>query len=160
MTGNAAFLGGTLGKGRMFVSGPHPEKDDRTFDIVDGAIAYLTGVKPRPVCRNRQRGALSVGLPHCRNTAFARTYVGTLLRDRSLDTRIGWDVNDLKHLDAVVIIETTEKTLTPVLREFAANGGKVIAVADTPKRRAAVEGKDWVIAIPDIASIPAALQRL
>jgi len=160
MTGHAAFLGGKFGKGKIFVTGPHPEKEVQTLDIVDGAIQYLTGVKPQDICRNRQRGALSVSLPRFRDAAIMRMMLDTLLRDRSLDLQTSAAPSDLKHLDAVIIAAPSAETLTKELKAFAENGGKVIALADTPKRREAVKGKDWVIAVSDAAEIPAVLKGL
>jgi len=160
MGGHAAFLGGTYGKGKVFVSAPHPEKDEQTFDIVDGAVRYLTGVKPQGVNRNRSRGALSVALPLYRNTAFTRMVIDSLLRDRSLDLRIGWTSTELKHLDVVVVAPPSADSLTNELKEFAENGGTVIALADTPKRQAAVKGKDWVKVVTDVSEVPAVLKGL
>ena len=60
MAGKAAFLGGRVGKGKVFLSCPHPEKDEATFDLVRNGIKYLTGVAPSPVYLNRTRGAVAV----------------------------------------------------------------------------------------------------
>ena len=61
MHGAAAILGGTYGRGRVFVTSMHPEYYEAMHYIVVAAIRYVTGreVKiPRP---QRRRGDLSVG---------------------------------------------------------------------------------------------------
>jgi len=61
MHGAAAILGGTYGKGRVFVTSMHPEYYESMHYIVVAAIRYVTGrevVIPRP---QRKRGDLSVG---------------------------------------------------------------------------------------------------
>ena len=56
MLGKAAFVGGRVGKGKVFISCPHPEKSEANFDIVRGGIRYLTGVAPGKVDTTRVRG--------------------------------------------------------------------------------------------------------
>ena len=61
MHGAAAILGGTYGKGRVFVTSMHPEYYESMHYLVVGAIRYVTGREvaiPRP---QRKRGDLSVG---------------------------------------------------------------------------------------------------
>ena len=61
MHGAAAILGGTYGKGRVFVTSMHPEYYESMHYLVVGAIRYVTGREvaiPRP---QRRRGDLSVG---------------------------------------------------------------------------------------------------
>jgi len=160
MTGHAAFLGGTIGKGKVFISGPHPEKDDRTYDMVYSAIEYLTGVRPNPVSRDRRRGALSVAMSDMREKAYAKVFLKNLIRDRRFDVRVKWDVSTLKHLDVVVLGAPKKDNLTEALRHFAENGGTVIAVADTPARQEALKGVDWVTRLASPEEIPAALGAL
>jgi hypothetical protein len=102
---NTAFVGGRVGKGKVFLSCPHPEKSEANMDIVRGAVRYLTGVEPTPVRRGRTRGAVSVFFRAAKEKAAAEFYLGTLLRDSRLDIRAGshLNVDDLAHLDAVVI---------------------------------------------------------
>ena len=161
MTGRAAILGGTLGKGKVFISGTHPEKDERTFDIVDSGIAYLTGVRPDPVKRNRARGALSVALEDTHEKEYVALYLNELIRDHRFDVRIGWDATELRHLDVVVTGDPYGPGLTPdsALAKFVARGGVVIVVVDTPAKAKVVEKNDWVVKIPTMKDIPAALAR-
>ena len=61
MHGAAAILGGTYGKGRVFVTSMHPEYYESMHYLVVAAIRYVTGREveiPRP---QRKRGDLSVG---------------------------------------------------------------------------------------------------
>jgi len=160
MAGHAAFLGGTLGKGKVFISGPHPEKDERTYDMVYAGIEYLTGIRPTPVSRDRRRGALSVALSDCREKDYARVYLKSLIRDRRFDVRVKWDDSSLKHLDAVVIGAPKKDDFNDALRAFIENGGTVIAVANTPKRREAVKDVKDITVIASYEEIPAALGAL
>jgi glutamine amidotransferase-like uncharacterized protein len=141
MLGKAAFVGGRVGKGKVFVSCPHPEKSEANFDIVRGGIRYLTGVAPSMVDTTRTRGSLSVLFRAVKEKSAAEFYFGTLLRDRRFDVRFGSsiDANDLPHLDAVVIPAPEKKDDSPRLREFVANGGRIVVVADTDAKRALAE---------------------
>ena len=138
MLGKAAFVGGRVGKGKVFISCPHPEKSEANFDIVRGGIRYLTGVAPGKVDTTRVRGSLSVLFRAVKEKSAAEFYFGTLLRDRRFDVRFGSsiDANDLPHLDAVVIPAPEKKDDSPRLREFVANGGRIVVVADSDAKRA------------------------
>ena len=66
----------------------------------------------------------------------------SLLHDARFDCRIVSDMghNELSHYDAVVMCLFGKDSWTPELKAFAANGGKVVFVADTAeKRRVAAE---------------------
>ncbi len=138
MLGKAAFVGGRVGKGKVFISCPHPEKSEANYDIVRGGIRYLTGVAPGKVDTTRVRGSLSVLFRAVKEKSAAEFYFGTLLRDRRFDVRFGSsiDANDLPHLDAVVIPVPEAGDDSPNLRQFAANGGRIVVVADTDAKRA------------------------
>ena len=139
MYGKTAFVGGRVGKGKVFLSCPHPEKSEANMDIVRGAVRYLTGVEPTPVRRGRTRGAVSVFFRAAKEKAAAEFYLGTLLRDSRLDIRAGshLNVDDLAHLDAVVIPAPGEddRKDAPFLRRFAERGGTVVYVVDTEEKR-------------------------
>ncbi|MBO7683258.1 MAG: hypothetical protein J6T51_00855, partial [Kiritimatiellae bacterium] len=141
MYGKAAFVGGRVGKGKVFLTCPHPEKSEANMDIVRGAVRYLTGVSPTPVKRGRARGAVTVFFRSAKEKAAAEFYLGTLMRDRRLDVRAGshLKVDDLAHLDAVVIPSPGEDDAgdAPFLRKFAERGGTVVYVADTEAKRTA-----------------------
>ena len=141
MLGKAAFVGGRVGKGKVFVSCPHPEKSEANFDIVRGGIRSLTGVAPSAVDTTRTRGALSVFFRAAKEKPVAEFYFGTLLRDRRFDVRSASsiDSNDLPHLDAIVIPVPEKEDDSPRLRQFVANGGRLVVVADTDAKRARAE---------------------
>ena len=122
----------------MFVSCPHPEKSEANFDIVRGGIRSLTGVAPSEVDTTRTRGALSVFFRAAKEKPAAEFYFGTLLRDRRFDVRSASsiDSNDIPHLDAIVIPSPRKDDDSPRLREFVANGGRLVVVADTDEKRA------------------------
>ena len=80
MAGKAAFLGGRVGKGKVFLSCPHPEKEEATFDLVRNGFKYLTGVSPSPVYLDRTRGAVSVQY-RTSNKASVEFLFNTLNRD-------------------------------------------------------------------------------
>ena len=135
MAGKAALVGGRVGKGRVFLTCPHPEKSEANFDIVRGGIKFLTGVAPSPVNHDRVRGAVSVFFRAAKRKSAAEFYLGTLLRDRRFDASAGssLDADILPHLDAVVIPAPLqgEDDAVSFLGAFIAKGGRVVIVADT-----------------------------
>ena len=159
MLGKAAFVGGRVGKGKVFISCPHPEKSEANFDIVRGGIRYLTGVAPSEVDTTRTRGSLSVLFRAVKEKSAAEFYFGTLLRDRRFDVRFGSsiDANDLPHLDAVVIPAPEAGDDSPILRQFAANGGRIVVVADTDAKRARAEKIAGAVVVDSYAKVVDAL---
>ena len=61
MHGAAVILGGTYGKGRVFVTSMHPEYYEATYYFVVSAIRWVTGREVRIPRPQRRRGELSVG---------------------------------------------------------------------------------------------------
>ena len=61
MHGAAAILGGTYGKGRVFVTSMHPEYYESMHYFVLAAIRWVTGREVRIVRPQRRKGELSVG---------------------------------------------------------------------------------------------------
>ena len=61
MYGAAAILGGTYGKGRVFVTSMHPEYYESTHYFVVAAIRWVTGREVRIPRPQRRKGELSVG---------------------------------------------------------------------------------------------------
>ena len=106
-----------------------------------GGIRSLTGVAPSAVDTTRTRGALSVFFRAAKEKPVAEFYFGTLLRDRRFDVRSASsiDSNDLPHLDAIVIPVPEKEDDSPRLRQFVANGGRLVVVADTDAKRARAE---------------------
>ena len=136
MGGKAAFLGGRVGKGKIFVSAIHPEKHERTYDIVTGAIKYLTGRPAQQVRRDRVRGALAVASGPQSNKPGAEFLVKNLMHDQRFDLRVG-DVTDsvLEHVDVVLLLSPEKTGYGSALQAFVKNGGHVIALANTPERK-------------------------
>ena len=141
MIGKAAILGGRVGKGKLYAQCPHPEFHERNFDMVRDSFKWLAGARPTGTLPTRVRGAKSVfvkmGYVEGMNAA-TRFVLKTLLHDRRFDCRLGsvMDNNALAHVDAVVMCLFGKNSWTPALRAFAANGGKVVFVAETGEKRA------------------------
>ena len=68
MTGKAAIIAGTFGKGKIFICGPHPESGRRTQDIFYKGLEWLTGRKLHPSPKKRIAGAPNVYAPMGYNT--------------------------------------------------------------------------------------------
>ena len=136
MYGKAAVLGGTLGKGRVLASGPHPESDLFSMDIVQAFFRYLTGVKPTLVERPRRRGAKTLFVRLGPDRPSAEYFIKTALHDGTVDFHIGprLDCNMLPHVDAVILPCITKEDVKDGLKSYIARGGKVVVVADTPAR--------------------------
>ena len=140
MRGKAAFVGGRVGKGRVFLSCPHPEMTEHTYDLVRSGIKYLTGVAPSPVNFDRMRGALSVIYRSVRSDASRALYYDRILRDRRFDVRTDYDENDYPHVDVIVLASVNkDDDNSPAFRQFIASGGQLIAVAKTKAERATAE---------------------
>ena len=138
MLGKGAFAGGRAGKGKVFISCPHPEFEEANHDIVRSGIKYLTGVAPSPAYLNRTRGAVSVRY-RSSDKASAEFLFGTLLRDSRFYVWPGKDGGALAHLDAVVLTDKTNAEEAKKMNAFIARGGRVVAVCDTPEKRKAAE---------------------
>ena len=154
MLGKGAFAGGRAGKGKVFISCPHPEFEEANHDIVRSGIKYLTGVAPSPAYLNRTRGAIALRY-RSSDKASAEYLFGTLLRDRRFHVWPGKDGGALAHLDAVVLTDKTNAEEAKKMNAFIARGGRVVAVCDTPEKRkaakllkgaAVVESYDKIIA--------------
>ncbi len=140
MNGKAAFLGGRVGKGKVFVSAIHPEKHQRTFDIVNGAIGFLTGTKPTQRRRDRVRGALTVACESETDKTTAQFLLQRLMHDRRFDLMVGDVTASVReHADVVLLLRPAKGEYGKSLQQFVANGGQVIALANTPARQAVVE---------------------
>ena len=136
MLGKGAFAGGRAGKGKVFISCPHPEFEEANHDIVRSGIKYLTGVAPSPAYLNRTRGAVSVRY-RSSDKASAEFLFGKLLHDRRFHVWPGKNAGTLAHLDAVVLTDKTDAAEAKQMNAFIARGGRVVAVCDTPEKRKA-----------------------
>ena len=139
MAGKGAFLGGRVGKGKIFVSCPHPEKDESTFDIVTGGIKFLTGVEPSAApTLDRVRGAVSVRYLSS-DKASARYLFDVLMLDRRIDIHPGKNFGAMEHLDVCVATEKVKKGEAAQMEHFISRGGRVVIVADTPTEQKAAK---------------------
>jgi len=138
MAGKAAFLGGTVGKGKVFLSCPHPEKEECTFDIVRSGLKYLTGVAPSPVYLDRTRGAVAVRY-RSSDKASAEFLFNTLNRDSRFYVFPSKDLADLEHVDAVILTGKVTDADVKDLGRFVSRGGMVVIVADTSERKKAAK---------------------
>ena len=136
--GSAVLLGGTYGKGRVFVTSLHPEYYAATHYFVVAAIRWLTGRAveiPRP---HRRPGDVALGC-----------IVGKIrgIRDAELVLRLSaidgvdfqaingddvW-VERLAHLDALAVpagfAKNTSKATKKAVAEFIARGGRLYTIA-------------------------------
>ena len=134
MFGATAIVGGTYGKGRVFVTSCHPEYFSSTLYIVRGAFKYVTGRDVTFPTRPRSPRALTVGFV-CGGISgvdTARTALD-LAAEKDFDLVLidvdGIRQRRLDHLDVLVL--TNDKLaknaeFKEYLREFVARGGKVV----------------------------------
>lgn len=137
MHGAAAILGGTYGKGRVFVTSLHPEYYAATHYVVVAAIRWLTG------------RTVEIPRPHRRGGDIALGYVvggigcvedaKTVLRLSDIDgidfQAINGDdiwVERLAHLDVLAMPgglgKKAPKSMAAAIDEFVARGGKLFTV--------------------------------
>lgn len=166
--GCAALVAGRVGKGKVFISCPHPEKSDLTYDMVLSGIEYLTGIRPNQARRDRVPGAKSVLFKTAKEPKVAAYFAETFIRDRRFDVQSSAEFEDLAHVDAVVVMSSAKDDFkNRKLRAFAERGGKVVALADTAEKRLVVEGwkltdGDWkkgVVVVNDFDAIIPTLEK-
>ena len=139
MLDKGAFLGGRVGKGKVFISCPHPEKEECTFDIVRGGMKYLTGVAPTAApSLDRVRGAVSVRY-HSSDKASAQYLFDTLSLDPRIDVWPGKTWGDMAHVDVYIVTDEVKKSSVATLEDYISRGGRVVIVADTPAERKAAK---------------------
>ena len=134
MHGAAAIVGGTYGKGRVFVTALHPEYFDDTRYIVAAAFKWLTGREVAFPVRQKKPGALAVGVLPGGKIAGGKVALAIDAADDMdlvpLDTD-GILQGRLEHLDAVVAcgggISKSKRALDAV-KAFAERGGRLYAL--------------------------------
>lgn len=134
VSGNAAILGGTYGKGRVVVFGSHPEYFASTVGLVDAAFRYVLEDKSvGTVRRYRRPGARPIAFVPGLKKEAAKVAV-------ALHSADAYDVfpvsshtiqfNDLEHVDLVVFAEGPisfgKGRIGQIFREYLRNGGKAI----------------------------------
>lgn len=156
MTDKAAFLGGRVGKGKVFLSCPHPEMEERALDIVRDAFKYLTGVYPTPVFLERTRGAISVRY-RSTDKASAEFLFNTLYKDSRFYVWPGKSLEDLSHVDVIVMTGVISDGDAKTLKAYISRGGKVVAVADTDAKRKAAEKVQGVKVVDSYTNLTSAI---
>ena len=134
MYGAGAIVGGTYGKGRVFVTSAHPEYFNGTLYIVEAALKYVTGRTITFPPRMRKPGSVVVGFlaKGISGVETAETAIALASQDDFDLTLIDMDgiaQRRLDHIDVLVLTNAGAKKnakLAAAIREFAANGGKVV----------------------------------
>ena len=139
MTGKAAIIAGTFGKGKIFICGPHPESGRSTQDIFYKGLEWLTGRKLHPSPKKRIAGAPNVYAPMGYNTPEGARMLQTL-----------WHSADYNRVlspakgEVALLIDPKKKTFKE-LKDFK---GPVVVLsthADTPAEIKASERKDLIV---------------
>lgn len=139
MVDKGAILGGRVGKGKIFASCTHPEKDESTFDIVCGGMKFLTGVEPSAApTLDRVRGAVSVRY-NTSDKASLQYLLEVLTPDRRIDIGSGKKLGDMEHVDVYVITDEVKKGDVERLENYILKGGRVVVVADTSAEQKAAK---------------------
>lgn len=164
MNGKAVMLAGRVGKGKIFICATHPEQFSYSFDIVEDALFWLTGVRPVEVERvSRVRGATSIHIVTSRSVPFAKLFMEKLSRDPRFDIHRKHrqvDHNILPHVEAVLITTPTKAIAKTDFSSFVAAGGKVIAIAASEKTRAAASEIKGAIVVETCEAAMAELEKV
>ena len=138
MYGAGAIVGGTYGKGRVFVTSAHPEYFNGTLYIVEAALKYVTGRTITFPPRMRKPGSIVVGFlsKGISGVETAETAIALASQedfDLTLIDMDGIAQRRLDHIDVLVLTNNSAKKyakLAAAIKEFAANGGKVVGYGD------------------------------
>ena len=138
MYGAGAIVGGTYGKGRVFVTSAHPEYFNGTLYIVEAALKYVTGRTITSPPRMRKPGSIVVGFlsKGISGVETAETAIALASQedfDLTLIDMDGIAQRRLDHIDVLVLTNNSAKKnakLAAAIKEFAANGGKVVGYGD------------------------------
>lgn len=130
MTGHAAIIGGTCGKGKIVLCGPHPESSENTQDIICSILQYLTGRKADPEYPDRVKGAINVAVCVEKSTMQGMELSMALSRDARLDLQpVTWyEVGQgaLEHTDILFFPYPVTRGYTSYVHAFLKNGGRVV----------------------------------
>ena len=131
MAHTPAIVAGTVDKGRVAGTSPHPEIYTHTQDIIRGGLKYLTGGEFKAEYPQRTRGNLAVGFHSAHIRKDGAALVDRLFREPTLDVRAvageTIECGELEHCDALVISHPDEKSFTSYVRAFAGGGGRIVA---------------------------------
>ena len=155
--GKAAFVGGRVGKGKVFVSCPHPEKSEANFDLVRSGLKYLTGVAPAPFYLEKTRGEPVVRYRPSDKASIEYLF-NTLNRDSRFYVCADKSLGDLSHFDSVVLTGKTTDDDATRLNSYISRGGRVVAVCDTLDRLKAAEKLKGAVVVKSYAEVADALR--
>jgi len=145
MHGAAAILGGTYGKGRVFVTSMHPEYYESMHYFVVAAIRWVTGREVRIPRPQRRKGELSVGyvLGSVKNIEDAKTMLAVATLDGVDFQALNGDdafIDRFFHVDVLVspagfTSNKKAKATYEAVEKFIARGGTLLTCAPkaTPK---------------------------
>ena len=134
MYGSGAVVGGTYGKGRVFVTSAHPEYFNGTLYIIEAALKYVTGRTITFPPRTRTPRVLSVGFlaKGISGVKTAETAVA-LARAKDLDLVLidldGIARRRMDNIDVLVVpsaVFVKNKKVSEAISAFTARGGKVV----------------------------------
>jgi hypothetical protein len=134
MYGAGAVVGGTYGKGRVFVTSAHPEYFNGTLYVIEAALKYVTGRTITFPPRTRAPRVLSVGFlaKGISGVKTAETAVA-LARAKDLDLVLidkdGIARRRMDNIDALVVpsaVFKKDKQIAAAIASFTARGGKVV----------------------------------
>ncbi|MBQ6010615.1 MAG: hypothetical protein IJL17_18955 [Kiritimatiellae bacterium] len=134
MYGSGAVVGGTYGKGRVFVTSAHPEYFNGTLYVIEAALKYVTGRTITFPPRTRAPRVLSVGFlaKGISGVKTAETAVA-LARAKDLDLVLidkdGIARRRMDNIDALVVpsaVFKKDKQVAQAISAFTARGGKVV----------------------------------
>ena len=134
MYGSAAMVGGTYGKGRVFVTSAHPEYFNSTLYIVKGAFKYVTGRDVTFPARPRRQRALSVGFVSGGISGIDTAETALALASEGDFDLVPIDVDGVRqrrldHVDVLVLTSdrpAKSEAFKKALGEFVGRGGKVV----------------------------------
>ena len=157
MYGSGAVVGGTYGKGRVFVTSAHPEYFNGTLYIIEAALKYVTGRTITFPPRTRAPRVLSVGFlaKGISGVETAETAVA-LARAKDLDLVLidkdGIARRRMDNIDVLVVPSTVFKSdmkIAAAISAFTAHGGKVVyccaGAKDAPDDAATSTSGDAVV---------------
>ena len=157
MYGSGAVVGGTYGKGRVFVTSAHPEYFNGTLYIIEAALKYVTGRTITFPPRTRAPRVLSVGFlaKGISGVKTAETAVA-LARAKDLDLVLidkdGIARRRMDNIDVLVVpsaVFKKDKQIAAAIASFTARGGKVVycslGAKDAPAGAATSTSGDAVV---------------
>lgn len=136
MYGAAGLIGGTYGKGKVFVTSAHPEYFPETQYIVQGAIRWLTGRDVAFRLHQRKPGDLAVGYLAKGANGIKTVKTMLALSDEPgvclvpVDADGIWE-GRLRYVDVLVVPSVISEKAVGMLKgiqAFQARGGKVVTV--------------------------------